>query len=61
MPCDARPLDRMELRFEARDRSLMAGTGATAASVPLLPRRPKKRGPFQDVPVMARAMVERLG
>jgi hypothetical protein len=38
--------------------------GASALSddtvVSLSIRRPKKRGPFQFVPVMARAMVERL-
>jgi hypothetical protein len=31
------------------------------ASALAVPRKPKKRGPFHDVPVMARAMVERLG
>ena len=39
-----------------------AGFGAVAALALGLPgtRKPKKRGPFQAVPVMARAMAERL-
>jgi pimeloyl-ACP methyl ester carboxylesterase len=48
----------------ARGRPLSAAGGTSAASgktiVSLSVRRPKKRGPFQFVPVMARAMVERL-
>jgi hypothetical protein len=45
-------------------RPLGGPSGAPAASgetvVPLSIRRPKKRGPFQAVPVIARAMLERL-
>jgi hypothetical protein len=38
-----------------------AGSRASAGeTVGSLPRRPKKRGPFQLVPVIFRAMVERL-
>jgi hypothetical protein len=39
-----------------------AGFGAVACLALGLPgtRKPKKRGPFQAVPVMARAMAERL-
>jgi hypothetical protein len=47
-----------------RDRPLGSAGGTSAASgktiVSLSIRRPKKRGPFQFVPVIARAMVERL-
>jgi hypothetical protein len=32
------------------------GAGSTGTSAPLFPRRPKKRGPFQDVPVMPLAI-----
>jgi hypothetical protein len=38
--------------------SASPGSGETVASLSI--RRPKKRGPFQFVPVMARAIVERL-
>jgi DNA polymerase-4 len=43
--------------FSGADDTL-AASGKAVDSAPL--RRPKKRGPFQLVPVMARAMVERL-
>jgi len=47
-----------------RDRRLQSDGGAPAASgetaAALSIRRPKKRGPFQDVAVIARAMMERL-
>src|SRR5262249_47216790 len=52
------------LAVRARVRPLGAADDASPASgetvVSLSIRRPKKRGPFQFVPVMARAMVERL-
>ena len=48
----------------ARCRPLGAPSDASGASgetaVPLSIRRPKKRGPFQAVPVIARAMMDRL-
>jgi hypothetical protein len=40
----------------AGDASAVSGDNVVSLSI----RRPKKRGPFQFVPVMARAMVERL-
>ena len=58
-PCDAVELARTELRAAVRGRTSTTGVASTGTSSPL-PRRPKKRGPFQEVPVMARAMVERL-
>ena len=36
------------------------GTTASAAGADSPPRSPKKRGPFQLVPVILRAMVDRL-
>ena len=37
----------------------LSGAAALASELPGT-RKPKKRGPFQAVPVMARAMAERL-
>jgi hypothetical protein len=56
---------RGDLMPAARARGRPLGSAGDAAAsgktiVFLSIRRPKKRGPFQFVPVMARAMVERL-
>jgi len=40
--------------------SAAAGSPAPAADASSPPRKPKKRGPFQLVPVILRAMVDRL-
>jgi hypothetical protein len=50
------------LRFADFVASGGEGLSAAVALAPELPgtRKPKKRGPFQAVPVMARAMAERL-
>src|SRR5260370_40509531 len=61
LPCAPIPLDRTELRVEGRGVCLRIGPGSTGTSMLLLPLRPKKRGPFQDVPVMPLAIADRLG
>src|SRR5476649_2316610 len=61
LPCAAIRLDRTELRVEGRGPSLPMGAGSIGTSTPLFPRRPKKRGPFQDVPVMPLAIADKLG
>jgi hypothetical protein len=53
-------LARTDARVETRGLGT-AGAAGSATSALVAPRKPKKRGPFHDVPVMARAMVERLG
>src|SRR6202023_3975674 len=54
--CDLAARMRRRLLFGAGD--TLAASGKAVDSAPL--RSPKKRGPFQLVPVMSRAMVERL-
>jgi hypothetical protein len=62
LPAAAALIDRTEPRLEERGGTFSTGSFATGRSMPLFPpRRPKKRGPFHDVPVMARAIAERLG
>ena len=61
--CQALPLGRTEERLRFGDFSACGGgfdAGATPASGMPGRRKPKKRGPFQAVPVMARAIAERL-
>src|SRR6202035_40699 len=54
--CDLAARIRRRLLFGAGD--TLAASGKAVDSAPL--RSPKKRGPFQLVPVMVRAIVERL-
>ena len=62
--CLAVPLGRTEERLRFADFAACGGGGfaavaALASGVPGT-RKPKKRGPFHAVPVMARAIAERL-
>jgi len=62
LPAAAAPIERTDPRVDGRGGSFSTGGFATGASMPLFPpRKPKKRGPFHDVPVIARAIAERLG
>jgi hypothetical protein len=56
------PSDRTELRVDERAGVFLIDGWSGESSAPPFPaRKPKKRGPFHDVPVIAMAIAERLG